>query len=176
MTVGVMRNPQLTLRKLIMKKITKTMLLVLMLSVASIASAQDYSGYKYDGNSAQSMQSVTLGKVEAMRQVSVDATTQLGQYTGAGLGGVLGGILGSTIGKDYATRSAATVVLGAAGAIGGNYAAQAIARESAYEYIIKLDDGRTVAITQSYESNNNIVVGDKVRILQSGRVRVVKMI
>jgi len=160
-----------------MKKITKTVLLLsLLLSVATVASAQDYSGYNYDGSSAQSMQSVTLGKVEAMRQVSVDGTSQLAQYTGAGLGAALGGILGSTLGNNQATRSAAAIALGAAGAIGGNYATKAINREVAYEYIIQLNDGRTVAVTQSYEGNNDISVGDKVRILQNGRVRIVKMI
>jgi len=162
-------------------QITKSLLLtsILALTVAltsvSEASAQDYSGYKYNGNTAQTMQNVTLGRVIAMREVSVDATTQVGQYTGAGLGAVLGGILGSTMGKNGATRSAATVALGAVGAIGGNYAAQAIAREQAYEYIIRLDDGRTVAVTQSYESNNNILVNDEVRILNGGKVRLVKL-
>jgi outer membrane lipoprotein SlyB len=176
MTVGVMRNPQLTLRKLIMKNITKTILLSLLLTVAGVASAQDYSGYRYDSNTAQQMQSVTIGRVEAMREVTVDGTSQLAQYTGSGLGAALGGILGSTLGNNQATRAAAAITLGAAGAIGGNYATKAINREVAYEYIIQLNDGRTVAVTQSYESNNAILVGDKVRILQSGRVRIVKMI
>lgn len=158
------------------KHLLLTTILALTTVVTSISvNAQDYSGYKYNGNTAQTMQNVTIGHVIAMREVTVDATTQVGQFTGAGLGGALGGILGSTLGKNGATRSAATVVLAAAGAIGGNYAAQAIAREQAYEYIIKLEDGRTVAITQSYESNNNILVGDDVRILNSGKVRVVKL-
>ncbi len=157
-------------------KITKIVLLSLIALSANVAFAQDYSGYKYNGSTAQSMQSVTLGRIEDMREVSVDATSQVGQFGGMGLGAALGGLLGSTVGNNNTTRTAATLVLGAAGAIGGNYAAQAIARERAYEYIIRLEDGRVVAVTQSYETNNNIVIGDKVRILQSGKVRIVKMI
>jgi outer membrane lipoprotein SlyB len=156
-------------------KITQIVLTSFFVLLAGLAHAQDYSGMKYNGNSAQSMQSVTQGRIEDMRQVAVDGSSQLSQFSGAGIGGVLGGILGSTIGNNATTRTAATVALGAIGAVGGNYAAQAINRESAYEYIIKLDDGRVVAVTQSYDSANNIVIGDKVRIIQGDRVRVAKM-
>lgn len=158
-------------------KFTKIILLSIIALVANVASAQDYSGMRYDGNNAMQMQSVIQGRVEDMRQVTVNATSDLGQYTGAGIGGILGGILGSTVGNNNnAVRTAATVALGAAGAIGGNYAAQAVGREKAYEYIIRLEDGRVVAITQSYEDANNIVTGDKVRIIQGGKVRIVKML
>lgn len=157
-------------------KFTKIILLSIIALVTNVASAQDYSGMRYDGNNAMQMQSVIQGRVEDMRQVTVNATSDLGQYTGAGIGGILGGILGSTVGNNNAVRTAATVALGAAGAIGGNYAAQAVGREKAYEYIIRLEDGRVVAITQSYEDANNIVTGDKVRIIQGGKVRIVKML
>lgn len=156
-------------------KITKIILLSIIALTANVANAQDYSGMRYDGNNAMQMQSVIQGRVIDMRQVTVDATSQLGQYTGAGLGGILGGILGNTVGNNNAVRTAATVALGAAGAVGGNYAAQAIGREKAFEYIIKLDDGRVVAITQSFEEANNITVGDSVRLIQGNKVRIAKI-
>ncbi len=158
-------------------KITKIILTSLFVLLANVAQAQDYSGLKYKGAAAQSMQSVSEGTIVDMRQVTIDGTTQLSQYGGAGIGGVLGGILGNAIGGNNSYgRTAATVAGGAIGAVGGNYIAQAFNRENAYEYIIRLDDGRVTAITQSYESVNNIIVGDRVRIIQGDRVRIAKMI
>lgn len=156
-------------------KFTKIILLSIVALMANVANAQDYSGMKYDGNNAMQMQSVIQGSVIDMRQVTVDATSQMGQYTGAGVGGILGGIIGSTVGNNNAVRNVATVALAAAGAVGGNYATQAFNREKAFEYIIKLDDGRVVAITQSYEDANNIATGDRVRIIQGNKVRIAKM-
>ena len=161
--------------KEITMKITKIILLSTLLIASNVAMAQDYAGSSYNGNTAQTMQDVTLGQVISMREVTIDGTTQLGQYAGSGLGAAIGGILGNTLGKNNTSKALGTVVLGAAGAIGGNYATKAINRETANEYIIRLDSGRVVAVTQSQESTNEILVGDQVRILQNGRVRIVKM-
>lgn len=165
----------ITLRKKIMK-FTKIILLSTIALMANVASAQDYSGMKYDGYNAMQVQNVIQGSVEDMREVTVEATSDTGQYIGAGLGGALGGILGNQVGNNNAVRTAATLIFGAVGAAGGNYAAKAVGREKAFEYIISLDDGRVVSITQSYENANNIITGDRVRIIQGSRVRVVKML
>lgn len=156
-------------------KFTKIVLLSALLIASNAVMANDYASSTYNGGSAQSMQDVLLGKVVAMRDVTIDGTSELGQYAGSGLGAAIGGILGNALGNNNTTKALGTIVVGAAGGIAGNYATKAINRERAYEYIVRLDNGRDVAITQSQENMNNINVGDKVRVLQSGRVRVVKM-
>lgn len=156
-------------------KITKIIILSTLLFASEVVMANDYASSTYNGNSAQTMQDVTLGKVEAMREVTIQGTTQLGQYAGSGLGAVIGGALGNALGKNNTTKVLGTVVGGAAGAIGGNYATKVINRESAYEYVIRLESGRVVAVTQSQDESNNILVGDRVRVLQNGKVRIVKM-
>ena len=156
-------------------KFTKIVLLSVCLLASLAVHAQDYSGHEYDGRNAQSIQAVVEGSVQDMREVTVQGGSEITQYGGAGVGGILGGILGSTIGKGGAGTNAATVVLAAAGALGGNYASQAVTREKAFEYIIKLDDGRVVAITQSFDATNNIATGDRVRIIQGNKIRIVKI-
>lgn len=156
-------------------KITKIILLSTLLIASNVVMANDYASSTYNGNSAQTMQDVTMGKVVAMRDVTIDGTSEIGQFAGSGLGAAIGGILGNALGNNNTTKALGTIVIGAAGGVAGNYATKAINRERAYEYIIRLDNGRDVAVTQSLENINNLYVGDRVRILQSGKVRVVKM-
>ncbi len=156
-------------------KITKIILLSTLLIASNVVMANDYASSTYNGNSAQTMQDVTMGKVVAMRDVTIDGTSEIGQFAGSGLGAAIGGILGNALGNNNTTKALGTIVIGAAGGVAGNYATKAINRERAYEYIIRLDNGRDVAVTQSLENITNIYVGDRVRILQSGKVRVVKM-
>lgn len=157
-------------------KFTKTLLLTLSLLIAQTSFADDYSGGIYTGNQSQSMQNIIEGKIEDMREVTVDATSTMGQTAGIGVGGALGGLLGNSVVKDGNGRTAATILLGAVGAIAGNYTAQTLSKERAFEYVVRLNDGRAVAITQSFDDRNIINTGDRVRIIQGGRTRVVKMI
>ncbi len=114
------------------------------------------------------MQNVDTGVVTSIRVVNIE-----GQRNNLGLygGGLMGAAGASGIGKGVG-NSVAT----AAGAVGGAIAGQAIeeaaTRKVAQEISVRLDDGRTVVVTQVVQSGL-FQDGDRVRILNAhGEARV----
>ena len=117
---------------------------------------------------AQQALTVYTGTVLNVAEVEIQA-----QQTGAGavIGAVTGGIVGSTIGGGRGTRLATTAgALG--GAAAGSAAESARGRRVGLEIQVELDDGRIMVIVQ--EKDDEFIVGDRIRVLQSpdGTVRV----
>ena len=142
---------------------------------AASANAQDYSGSGYGGTEARQYANVSEGVVAAVREVSIQGEPSgAGQVLGGGLGALAGGLLGSKIGKGNGTL-AASAVMGVLGAAAGTYGTQYLAKDRAYEFIIRLADGRLVSVTQAQDSNAAVIQeGDRVMIIEGGSVRVVK--
>ena len=117
------------------------------------------SGSVYTPGQAQREQTVRMGVVESVRQVTIEKTP-----SGAGTvaGGVVGGVAGSSVGGGKG--SIITSVLGAvAGGLAGQAIEGGIGRKAGVEVTVKLDNGELRAVTQ--EADEVFKPGERVRLL-----------
>ena len=128
-------------------------------------------GGNYTRGQVRGEQSVRIGTVEAVRDVTIDARDT---GTGTLAGAALGGVAGSTVGGG----SRANAVGAIAGAVVGGLIGNAVEKNSndrkGVEVTLRLEDGRVIAITQ--EKDEEFRVGDRVRILSGqGTTRVTRL-
>lgn len=104
------------------------------------------------------------GVVQSIELVRQDGAGIGGSGIGAGTiaGAVIGGIVGNQVGAGQG-NTAATVI----GAAGGAYAGHQLEKRNqtqadVYKFTIRMNDGSYQTLTQS--TNDNIRVGDRVRI------------
>lgn len=117
------------------------------------------SGSVYTPGQAQREQTVRMGVVESVRQVTIEKTPS---GAGAVAGGVVGGVAGSSVGAGRG--STITSVLGAvAGGLAGQAIEGSIGRKAGVEVTVKLDNGELRAITQ--EADEVFKPGERVRLL-----------
>lgn len=148
-------------------------IVALILSAAIVGMAgcagRSSSGSVYAPGQAQREQTVRMGVVESVRQVSIEP-----QQTGVGAatGGIVGGIAGANVGGGRG--SIVGTVLGAvAGGLAGQAAEGAFARKPGLEITVKLDNGELRAITQ--EADEIFRPGERVRLLSgTGPTRVTR--
>lgn len=126
--------------------------------------ASGLGGKDYTRAQARTVHEVEMGRVESVREVRIEGTKT---PIGAGAGAVVGGVAGSTMGGGRGSVVGATV--GAVlGGLGGAAAEEGITRKRGLEITVKLDTGRTIAITQA--DDEAFRVGDRVRVLTGGGV------
>ena len=107
------------------------------------------SGSVYSAGQARNEQTVRLGVVESVRQVTIEGTPgELGTIAG----GALGGIAGSTVG----------------GGIAGSAIERNVTQKKGLEITVKLENGELRAITQ--EADEQFRPGERVRLVSSGGV------
>lgn len=144
-----------------MKSLKTTWLLVgvLVMGLAASGCAPSLSGSAYGRTQAREAQTVQVGTVESAREVLIEGTkTPIGAATGAALGGLAASNIGGGRGKAAATIGG--VVLGG---LAGAAAEEGITRRRGLEIVVRLDSGRTVAVTQ--EADELFRPGERVRIL-----------
>lgn len=113
------------------------------------------NGPEYDGNSYNEIKKVDTGIVIKSRPVTIKDDGS-GKFLGAVIGAVLGSTIGSNSGKTLA-------VLG--GGLVGGYAGNEVGKSNALELTVELDDGETIVVVVKH---NDIVAGDRVRIIKDG--------
>lgn len=117
----------------------------------------------YQRSEARRVYEVKMGTVEAVRAVTLEGTKS---GVGAVSGAAVGGIAGSKVGQGKG--SAVAAVLGAvAGGLAGAAVEEAATGKAGLEITVRLDSGRTIAITQE-DDGERYNVGDRVRLLESG--------
>ena len=113
---------------------------------------------------ASAMQNVDTGVVIGVREVNIE-----GQKSNLGLIG--GGVIGAAATKPASGSGRAAALGQAAATVGGAVAGQAVeevaTRKRAQEITVRLDDGRTVVVTQEVTSGL-YQDGDRVRIVNGG--------
>lgn len=121
-----------------------------------------HSGREYSYFQAQGEQSVRMGVVESVRDVTiVNPDSGTGTMAGAALGGLGGSATGSGNG------SAAMAIVGAvAGGLVGNRVEANANRKPGYEITVKLDNGELKAVTQL--ADELFRPGERVRLLSNG--------
>jgi outer membrane lipoprotein SlyB len=122
------------------------------------------SGSVYTPAQAQREQTVRMGIVEGVRQVTIERAPS---GVGAVAGGVIGGVAGSNVGQGKGATIGS--VLGAvAGGVAGQALEGGIGRKAGLEITVKLDNGELRAITQ--EADEQFKPGERVRLLSGNGV------
>ena len=153
---------------IVMRKIVTLSLLAVTVGMAGCA-GRSSSGSVYTPGQAQREQTVRMGVVESVRQVTIEPQ-QSG--VGAATGGIVGGVAGANVGGGRG--SIVGTVLGAvAGGLAGQAAEGAFTRKAGLEITVKLDNGELRAITQ--EADETFRPGERVRLLSgTGPTRVTR--
>ena len=124
--------------------------------------AASQSGSAYSRTQTRQVQEVEMGVVESVRQVQIEGTkTPVGAVAGAAVGGIAGSNIGGGSGQ------AVGAILGAVGGgLAGAAVEEGVTRKSGLEITVRLDSGRTIAVTQ--EADEAFAPGERVRILTGG--------
>lgn len=126
--------------------------------------ASTSSGSVYSGGQTRQEQTVRMGVVESVRQVTIEGSKS---GVGAIAGGVVGGVAGSDIGGGKGSTIAS--ILGAvAGGLAGNAMEEGVTKKQGLEITVKLDNGELRAITQ--DADENFRPRERVRLLSAGGV------
>lgn len=134
--------------------------------LAGCGSAPSVSSYSR--NQTLQAQNVEKGRIVSMRAVEVGGTKS---GVGSGAGAVAGGVAGSFIGGGWRSNVLGAVGGAILGGVGGSAAEEAITSSTGTEFVVQLDNGRTIAVVQA--NDENLVPGDRVMVLQGGQTRVV---
>ena len=130
----------------------------------SACSTPSNSGSVYRAGQTQSEQTVRMGYVDSIRNVTIDkGQTGVGTVTGAAVGGIAAG---SSIGGGNGSI-AAGIVGAVAGGILGQKVENNLSQKPGLEITVRLDNGDIKAITQDADEAFN--VGERVRLLSNGR-------
>ena len=130
--------------------------------------ASTSSGSVYSGAQTRGEQTVRMGVVESVRQVTIE-----GSKSGVGTlaGGAIGGVAGSNIGGGSRGSAIGTILGAVAGGVAGNAIEQGTSKTQGLEITVKLDNGELRAMTQ--EADEAFRPGERVRLLSgSGVTRV----
>jgi len=117
-------------------------------------------GGNYHRAEVRGEQSVRLGVVENVRDVTIDAYNT---GTGTLAGAALGGIAGSTLGGGHNANTAGAIAGALIGGIIGSNVEKNANDRRGVEVMVRLENGKLIAITQ--EKDEEFRVGDRVRIL-----------
>jgi len=125
--------------------------------------AEPRSANVYRAGETMQEQTVRLGIVETIREVTVDRG-QTGVGTAAGA--VVGGVAGSAVGEGRGSVLSAVI-----GAVAGGVAGQAIenrvSKVPGYEITVRLDSGELRAVVQE-AAGESFHPGERVRLLSQG--------
>jgi len=113
----------------------------------------------YSRSQARSVQEVQTGVVVAVRNVRIEGTKT---PIGTGAGAVVGGLAGSEVGGGRGSVVGA-VVGAVAGGVAGSAIEEGVTRQNGLEITVRLDSGRTIAVTQA--ADEYFRPGDRVRVL-----------
>lgn len=145
-----------------MNKPSVLTLVTLSALLAACAGGPSQSNRVYNGYQTMNEQSVRMGTVESVRNVTI-ANRDTG--TGTVAGAALGGLGGSEIG--HGNGSAAVGIIGAvAGGIIGNRIENQANQKPGFEITVKLDNGELRSITQL--ADEMFQPGERVRLLSNG--------
>ena len=135
----------------------------------SLGGCAVHSGSSYTRPEMGRAATVMKGVILALRDVQISGTNS---GIGAGAGAGAGAIGGATAGGDAPGAAVGAIAGAVVGGVVGAVSEDALTRAGAVEFIIKQGNGQTVAVVQTNEEN--LAVGDKVLILRSKKIRIIK--
>lgn len=142
----------------------KLLVIVALSSLAAGCAVTPNSASVYNTRQAQGEQTVRMGVVESIRNVTIDkGSSGVGTVAGGALGGIAAG---SAIGGGNGAL-AAGIVGALAGGLVGNHVEANMANRPGLEITVRLDNGELRAITQ--DADEAFRIGERVRLLSNGR-------
>lgn len=127
-------------------------------------------GGNYTRGQVRGEQSVRLGSVESVRDVTIDSRDT---GTGTLAGAALGGVAGSTLGGGSRGNAAGAIAGAVVGGLIGNAVEKSGNDRRGVEVTVRLESGALIAVTQ--EKDEEFRVGDRVRILSGqGTTRITR--
>lgn len=129
-----------------MKKTAILLFLPLALMLASCTSRIGANDYSVSGTGQ--VNRALKGTILSVRQVNVQSENGVGTL----IGGAAGGVAGSTIGKGSTANILGAIGGAVVGGMVGDAAQGALSSQTAYEYIIQLDNGSIVTLTQGTDT------------------------
>lgn len=126
-----------------MRKIVLLATAALIMPIAACTS--DISSSHYSTSSVGAVAQVVAGTVVSVRQITVSSEDN---NAGTLIGGALGGIGGSTIGGGSTAHALGAVGGAVIGGIAGNAAQRGLSSQQGYEYVVRLDNGNMLTVTQ----------------------------
>ncbi len=127
--------------------------------------ASTTSGSVYSSSQAGREQTVRLGVVESVRQVTIESPRS---GVGTLAGGAIGGVAGSNIGGGNRGSAVGTILGAVAGGLAGNAIEEGATKKPGLEITVKLDNGELRAITQ--DADESFRPGERVRLLSGNGV------
>lgn len=135
------------------------------------ACAADIGANQYDSAAVGSVTQALKGTIISVRQITVRDSDR---STGTAVGALAGGLGGSQIGKG-----STAAILGATGGAllggaAGNLAQKGLSSQSGYEYVVQLDNGSIVTVSQG--NDVLLAVGQRCMVLygsSGSRARVI---
>ncbi len=140
-----------------MKKI-----LAIFMAAVLTACAANLNTDRYETSAAGQINSVAEGTIINVRQVRI-ATENGG--VGSLAGGIAGGAAGSMIGGNSAVNVIGAVGGAVLGGMIGAKAQEGLSAQNGYEYIVKLNSGKAITLTQG--TDVKFSVGQKVYVLDA---------
>ena len=128
-----------------------------------------HSGSRYDLSELGSPEYFKKGVILSVRDVEIKGTES---GVGAIAGATAGGLAGSSLGGNTATRALGALGGAVVGGLVGHGAEEIITSGNASEFIIQPLEGEPYSIVQV--NDEKLKVGDKVLILDSGKLRIVR--
>ena len=128
------------------------------------------AGNVYSRDETRRASEVKMGVIEHIRSVQIEGTkSHVGTVAGAVIGGLAGRGVGGGTGRDVATAAGAV-----AGGLAGAGVEELATRRPGFEYVVKLDNGQTLAVVQE-DGGEQFGAGERVRVLEnSGVLRVAR--
>ncbi len=146
----------------------KLFVIIIALTSAILAGcAGNVSPDTYESGEVGVVSRTHKGTIIAKRVINIDNPSGAGGLAGT----VAGAAAGSMIGGNTATNIVGATGGAVAAGIIGHQIDKAVNKRAGYEYIIKLQDDKTIAITQ--EKSIQLAVGQKVIVIYGAMTRIV---
>ena len=128
-------------------------------------------GGNYTRGQVRGEQSVRIGTVENVRDVTIDARDT---GTGTLAGAAIGGVAGSTVGGGSRANTVGAIAGAVVGGLIGNAVEKSGNDRRGVEVTVRLESGALIAVTQ--EKDEEFRTGDRVRILSGqGTTRITRL-
>lgn len=141
-----------------MKKLA--LLMVLPALFMTNACTNDIGANQYSSSSVGSVNRTQIGTIISVRQVQVRDDER---SAGTTVGALAGGVAGSQIGKGNTAAILGAVGGTLIGGAAGNMAQRGLSSQGGYEYVVRLDNGNVVTLTQG--NDVLLAVGQRCMIL-----------
>ena len=147
---------------------SKKLLSAVCAAVLLAGCADNINSDHYSTSATGKVSTVAQCTVLSVRQVKVDSGDKT---TGTLLGGVAGGVAGSTIGHGRSSHALGAIGGALVGGLVGGMAEEGLTSQTGYEYIVKLDNGQAISITQG--ADQPLMVGQRCLVLYGNPSRII---